>query len=67
MSIDEKAARWKELYKSIEANSAQQFASNVISSLSKVQSHPTRRFSTKIPKLSATILNEACKNYKKRL
>ncbi|KAG1222165.1 hypothetical protein G6F35_005484 [Rhizopus arrhizus] len=67
MSIDEKTARWKELYKSIEANSAQQFASNVISSLSKVQNHPARRFSIKIPKLSATILNEACKNYKKRL
>ncbi|PHZ17998.1 putative alpha,alpha-trehalose phosphate synthase subunit TPS3 [Rhizopus microsporus ATCC 52813] len=67
MGEDEKTARWNELYKSIETNSSQHFASSIISTLSKIHSQPSRRFSTKIPKLNATILNEVCQPYKKRL
>ncbi|KAI8363928.1 glycosyl transferase [Blakeslea trispora] len=37
MSSDEKSERWKELYKSIETNSAQQFARSIISRLDKVR------------------------------
>ncbi|CAO3673024.1 hypothetical protein CU097_007994 [Rhizopus azygosporus] len=67
MGEDEKTARWNELYKSIETNSSQHFASSIISTLSKIHSQPSRRFSTKIPKLNASILNEACQSFKKRL
>ncbi|RCH98250.1 hypothetical protein CU098_006435 [Rhizopus stolonifer] len=67
MSTDEKTTRWRELYKNIEANSAQHFATNVISSLSKAHNHPARRFSVKVPKLNETIINEACVSYEKRL
>ncbi|CEG62908.1 Putative Alpha,alpha-trehalose-phosphate synthase (UDP-forming) [Rhizopus microsporus] len=67
MGEDEKTARWNELYKSIETNSSQHFASSIINTLSKIHSQPSRRFSTKIPKLNASILNEVCQPYKKRL
>lgn len=67
MSYEEKVGRWKELYKSIETNSAQNFATNIISRLSKVHNTPGRRFSVKIPKLESKRLAEACKSSKKRL
>lgn len=67
MGNEEKSDRWKELYKSIETNSAQQFASNIITRLSKVHNTPGRRFSVQMAKLNAPILTEACKNSKKRL
>ncbi|KAI8347589.1 glycosyl transferase [Choanephora cucurbitarum] len=37
MSPDEKSERWRELYKSIETNSAQHFAKSIISRLDKIQ------------------------------
>ncbi|OBZ86403.1 putative alpha,alpha-trehalose-phosphate synthase [UDP-forming] subunit [Choanephora cucurbitarum] len=37
MSSDEKLERWRELYKSIETNSAQHFAKSIISRLDKIQ------------------------------
>lgn len=67
MGTEEKTVRWKELYKSIETNSAQQFASNIITRLSKVHNTPGRRFSIHMPKLNANILTEACKSSQKRL
>lgn len=57
----------QELYKSIETNSAQQFASNIITRLSKVHNTPGRRFSVQLPKLEPNILKEACKPSEKRL
>lgn len=67
MNYEEKVGRWKELYKSIETNSAQNFATNIISRLSKVHNTPGRRFSVKIPKLKSDRLAAACKSSKKRL
>lgn len=67
MGSDEKTDRWNELYKCIETNSAQQFASNMITRLSKVHNTPGRRFSRHMPRLDANILNEACQQSKKRL
>jgi trehalose-6-phosphate synthase len=67
MGSEEKTDRWKELYKSIETNSAQHFASNIITRLSKVHNSPGRRFSIQMPRLDANILNEACQESKKRL
>ncbi|KAI8977044.1 glycosyltransferase family 20-domain-containing protein [Mycotypha africana] len=60
MNQEEKVARWKELYKSIETNSAQQFAQNIIAQLSKV--HATtmgRRFSGHIPRLQPDTISKA--------
>jgi hypothetical protein len=57
----------QELYKSIETNSAQHFASNIITRLSKVHNAPGRRFSVQLPKLDSNILKEACKQSEKRL
>lgn len=67
MNEEEKAGRWKELYKSIETNSAQNFASNIIARLSKVHNSPGRRFSVQLPKLESAILAEACSKSQKRL
>ena len=67
MGNEEKSGRWKELFKSIEANSAQQFASNIITRLSKVHNTPNRRFSVHMPRLTAKILANACESSKKRL
>ncbi|KAI9248200.1 glycosyltransferase family 20-domain-containing protein [Sporodiniella umbellata] len=67
MHKDEKTARWKELYKSIESNSAQHFATEVISHLSKAHNHPARRFSIKVPKLTADLINESSASFKRRL
>ncbi|KAI7905428.1 glycosyltransferase family 20-domain-containing protein [Cokeromyces recurvatus] len=68
MEAEEKSQRWKELYKSIEATSAQNFARNIITRLSKIHSTSSgRRFSIQIPKLESELLVEACKRSKKRL
>lgn len=67
MGNEEKTGRWNELYKSIETNSAQQFASNMITRLSKVHSIGRRRFSIKIPRLDPDLLTKACRTSSKRL
>ncbi|CAO3600379.1 unnamed protein product [Absidia cylindrospora] len=67
MSNEEKASRWNELYKSIEANSAQNFATTIISELSKVHSATGRRFSAQIPLLQIDQLKEAFESNKKRV
>lgn len=67
MKPDEKTDRWNELYKSIETNSAQHFAGNIITRLSKVHNTPGRRFSRQMPRLDANLLNEACQQSQKRL
>ncbi|CAO3643716.1 unnamed protein product [Cunninghamella blakesleeana] len=67
MSQEEKTSRWKELYKSIETNSAQVYTSSVISELSKVHSATGRRFSAQIPPLDMNYLKKAFKSSKKRV
>ncbi|KAI8643620.1 glycosyltransferase family 20-domain-containing protein [Parasitella parasitica] len=67
MGQEEKVGRWKELYKSIETNSAQNFATNIIARLSKVHNAPGRRFSVPLPKLTSDILVKACSKSPKRL
>ncbi|CAO3631256.1 unnamed protein product [Cunninghamella echinulata] len=67
MSQEEKTSRWKELYKSIEANSAQAYAISVISELSKVHSATGRRFSAQIPPLDVDYLKKAFESSKKRV
>jgi trehalose 6-phosphate synthase/phosphatase len=67
MSKEEKASRWKELYKSIEANSAQNFAATIISELAKVHSATGRRFSAQIPPLEMDRLKAAFESSKSRV
>ncbi|KAI8372791.1 glycosyltransferase family 20-domain-containing protein [Radiomyces spectabilis] len=67
MNQEEKVTRWNELYKSIIANSAQNFATTIISELCKVRTDPGRRFSAKVPSLDTTSLQKAMSTSKKRL
>ncbi|KAI8084885.1 glycosyltransferase family 20-domain-containing protein [Halteromyces radiatus] len=67
MSKEEKQSRWNELYKSIEANSAQNFATSIISELSKVHSATGRRFSARVPPLELHSLKTAFQRSKKRV
>ncbi|KAI8070783.1 glycosyltransferase family 20-domain-containing protein [Gongronella butleri] len=67
MSPEEKKSRWKELYKCIEVNSAQAFATSIISELAEVHSATGRRFSAEIPALPIDPLKQCFAKSKKRL
>ncbi|OAD69655.1 glycosyltransferase family 20 protein, partial [Phycomyces blakesleeanus NRRL 1555(-)] len=59
MSQEEKTGRWKELYRSITANSAQNWASTLIGDLSKVHDATSRRFSAQIPPVDTRLVKKA--------
>ncbi|KAI7851898.1 glycosyltransferase family 20-domain-containing protein [Circinella umbellata] len=67
MSEEEKSGRWKELYKSIVTNSAQNYASSIISELSKIRSEEMHRLSAQIPILDLDHVKELFKASKNPL
>ncbi|KAI9323685.1 glycosyltransferase family 20-domain-containing protein [Dichotomocladium elegans] len=67
MGDEEKAARWKELYKSIVTNSAQNYASSIISELSKFRCGEYHRLSAQIPLLDVLHVKKLFKNSKNGL
>ncbi|KAI8969653.1 glycosyltransferase family 20-domain-containing protein [Pilobolus umbonatus] len=67
MGQSEKTYRWKELYKSIQSNSAQHFAQNIIKRLIKADNTPDYSFNTKKPQLNADILKTEYRACAKKL
>ncbi|ORX50874.1 hypothetical protein DM01DRAFT_324296 [Hesseltinella vesiculosa] len=67
MPTEEKQSRWKELYKCIEVNSAQTYATSVISELAKIHNATGRRFSAQIPALPIRFLKQAFASSKNRV
>ncbi|KAI9496750.1 glycosyltransferase family 20-domain-containing protein [Zychaea mexicana] len=67
MSEEEKTGRWKELYKSIVTNSAQNYASTIISELSKIRSDEMHRMSAQIPPLDVEHVKQLFKASKNPL
>ncbi|KAI9020225.1 glycosyltransferase family 20-domain-containing protein [Phycomyces nitens] len=66
MSQEEKTGRWKELYRSITANSAQNWASTLIGDLCKVHDATSRRFSAQIPPLDTRAAKKAYQTSKQQ-
>ncbi|KAI7884621.1 hypothetical protein K492DRAFT_158031 [Lichtheimia hyalospora FSU 10163] len=67
MSEEEKAGRWKELYKSIVTNSAQHYASSIINELIKIRNGELHRIPAQIPALDVDHVKELFKSSKNGL